>query len=91
MLAWLQETALTEQERAIVKWGRNSDTGRVPTRLRTSGHVYRLATALEVLVRVAAPRRGCARSASVDSPPPPPAPSPRSATSTSQTAPGLTS
>ena len=41
---------LSDSERAIVKWGRNAQTGKVPERLRANGGVYRDATSLEVLI-----------------------------------------
>lgn len=42
--------SLTPAEVALVKWGRNAHAGKVPTRLRADGRVYRDATSLEVLV-----------------------------------------
>jgi ribonuclease-3 family protein len=50
VVAALAAAHLSEEERRIVKWGRNAQTGRVPGRLRASGGVYRDATSLEVLV-----------------------------------------
>ncbi len=50
VIAALAGAHLSEEERRIVKWGRNAQTGRVPGRLRASGGVYRDATSLEVLV-----------------------------------------
>ncbi len=48
--ALIQGGHLTDAERAVVKWGRNAQTGKVPERLRANGGVYRDATSLEVLV-----------------------------------------
>ena len=50
VVAALAAAHLTDAEKALVKWGRNAQTGRVPERLRASGGVYRDATSLEVLV-----------------------------------------
>ena len=41
--------ALSATELAVLKWGRNASTGKVPERLRGNGGTYREATALEVL------------------------------------------
>ena len=41
---------LTAEEAAVVKWGRNAQTGKVPERLRAAGAIYREATSLEVLL-----------------------------------------
>jgi ribonuclease-3 family protein len=50
VVAALSAAHLSAEERQLVKWGRNAQTGKVPERLRASGHVYRDATSLEVLV-----------------------------------------
>ena len=41
--------SLSAAELALLKWGRNATTGKVPERLRGNGGIYREATALEVL------------------------------------------
>jgi ribonuclease-3 family protein len=50
----LDSDALTEDERSIVKWGRNAAYGNIPSRLKGKGKgghgIYRNASALECLV-----------------------------------------